>query len=214
MPLLLLRSSPLSSLLTWAAVHLSAVVEECARGGVLPVLFIQSHTLRHIFPLFFLSSPRFYYFLTFSAFLPNLFLVYNILYFMGSRNNLHSFGQVNTPRALSFSDPKFFYATLWHLWWWSPGWWLAKWAEEFHSVQQGYTSFVKQAVFNYPSNTIITVNVNFNEKLICTPIGYHTFRATHKQDFGCYLFTLVPENRAGAEDVDFFFSLSCFHPCS
>lgn len=60
-------------------------------------------------------------------------------------------------------------------------------------MQQGYTSFVKQAAFNYPFNTILTINMNFNEKLICRPAGYHTARATHKRDFGCSLVILLPD---------------------
>lgn len=47
----------------------------------------------------------------------------------------------------------------------------AKKAEDFPSVQRRYTSFVKQAAFNYPLNTVLIVNMNLNEKLICAPAG-------------------------------------------
>lgn len=44
--------------------------------------------------------------------------------------------------------------------------------------------------FNYPSNPVLTIKRNFNEKLIWTPAGYHTFWANHKQEFvpwsSCY----------------------------
>lgn len=72
-------------------------------------------------------------------------------------------------------------------------WWLAKRAEKFHSVQQGYTSFVKQAASNYPLNTMLTINMNFSEKLICIPAGCNTFKATHKQELSCSLAILLPD---------------------
>lgn len=37
------------------------------------------------------------------------------------------------------------------------------------TVRRGYTSLVKQAAFNYPLNTIQTIRMNFNRKLICAP---------------------------------------------
>lgn len=66
-------------------------------------------------------------------------------------------------------------------------------------MQQRHTSFVKQAAFNYPFNTILTIIVNFNEKLVCTPAGYHTIRATDKQEFG----HVAPRHIAGAIAVGF-----------
>lgn len=60
-------------------------------------------------------------------------------------------------------------------------------------MQQGYTSFVKQTAFGYPINTILTINMNFNEKLICTQAGYHTVRATHKQELSRSIVILLPD---------------------
>lgn len=60
-------------------------------------------------------------------------------------------------------------------------------------MQQAYTSFVKQTAFDYPINTILTINMNFNEKLICTPAGHHTVRATHKRELSRSLVILLPD---------------------
>lgn len=78
------------------------------------------------------------------------------------------------------------------------------WLNELRNflLQQGYTSFVKQAAFNYQSNTMLTINMIFSGKLICTPAGYHTFGAAHKQELGCPLVILLPD----AELVQFIFS--------
>lgn len=93
--------------------------------------------------------------------------------------------------AKSFWDSEFFYATLWCLSW-SPEWWLAKWAQEFLSVPQGYTSFVKQTAFD-PINTIISTDMNFSGKPPCTPAWYHTVRAPCEQEMSCSLVILWPD---------------------
>ena len=52
------------------------------------------------------------------------------------------------------------------------------WVEEFHSLQQGNTPFIKQAAFNDPFNTILTNSLN---KFICIPAGCHIFKAHDEQ---------------------------------
>lgn len=129
-----------------------------------------------------------------SLFFPTFFLSYGSVLHQGSTNNPHSFGWLSMLRALSFWDFEFFYATLWYLWWWSPGWWLDEWVEEFHSVQQGYPSLAKQAAFRYPSKAMLSINFNVKSWLVHQLDAIHSESVINRK-LVCSLGILLPNSR-------------------
>lgn len=170
-PLLCLPTSSFLLSLLFLPPHLSCSASFHSHERMLGLLPVQSiDTIRMHIPLL-LSSIASAYFCHSRLFLP---CFYHAIYFMRARTNHTVLPKQASkePQALGIWNSFILLCGICSDR--APGWRLGKWAEEFYHVQQGYTSFVKQAVFNYASDTILTINTSFNKKPICTPAGYLT----------------------------------------